>query len=217
LLAQNPTNLAAVKLSIGFKKINLLNKKNLKIQQVFTTAINPLRQALIDVGNKDAAVLIYNGYSPIEKKAVWVDKIDQVLALNLWNENQIQVLVSLKNQIEPNIFVNNSKEAVDFQIWSSTWKANALLSFEISKLRFIVTLVSDYDPAFKPKEGEEGAPNCNCASGDDYCGGIIISTGDICNSKLKCTSVSGCGLFWRHSCNGTCQGAQPLNGAQTTY
>lgn len=61
-------------------------------------------------------------------------------------------------------------------------------------------------------KGIDGAPNCNCVSGDDYCGGIIISTGDICNSKLKCTSVSGCGLFWRHSCNGTCQVDQPSKG-----
>ncbi len=61
-------------------------------------------------------------------------------------------------------------------------------------------------------KGIDGAPNCNCVSGDDYCGGIIISTADICNSKLKCTSVSGCGLFWRHSCDGTCQVDQPSKG-----
>jgi hypothetical protein len=135
-----------------------------------------------------------------------------VLLLNIWNGKQIQVLESLKNQIESNIFVNNTKEAIDFQIWSIGWKSNALLSFEISKLRFIVTLISDYDSNFKPMEGNDGASNCNFASGDDYCGGIIISTGDICNSKLKCTSVSGCGLFWRHSCDGTCQGDQPSKG-----
>lgn len=178
----------------------------------FTNAMNPLRQALIDVGNKDAAVVLYNSYSPNEKNAVWLDKMNQVLSLNIWNGKQIQVLESLKNQIESNIFVTNTKESVDFQIWSIGWKSNALLSFEISKLRFIVTLISDYDPTFKPTEGNDGAPNCNCASGDDYCGGIIISTGDICNSKLKCTSISGCGLFWRHSCDGTCQGDQPSKG-----
>ena len=196
------------------KKINL---KSIAVTLLvccvsFANAMNPLRQALIDVGNKDAAVVLYNGYSPNEKKAVWTDKINQVLLLNIWNGKQIQVLESLKNQIESNFFVNNTKEAIDFQIWSIGWKSNALLSFEISKLRFIVTLISDNNPNFKPMEGNDGASNCNCASGDDYCGGIIISTGDICNSKLKCTSVSGCGLFWRHSCDGTCQGDQPSKG-----
>lgn len=170
-------------------------------------AVNPLRQALINAGSKDEALIIYENYSNAEKAIVWTDKIDQVIGLNNWNSDQLDLLNNLKNQINAGIFELNSTSFTNFHNWANTWKTQAVLKFEVAQLRFMVTLIHDYSTDYIG--GGSSTQDCNCTSGSDYCDGIIITTGDACNGKLSCTQKQGCGLFWSWPCNGLCQGAQP--------
>ncbi|OYU94251.1 MAG: hypothetical protein CFE21_16830 [Bacteroidetes bacterium B1(2017)] len=169
---------------------------------------NDLRAALINANSKDAAQSIFEGYSNHQKASVWVDKLNQVLSLTCWNENQIALLTSFRNEIVAGIFVAGSQTQQDFQTWSESWKTRALQYFSISQVRFILTLVSDYKASYT-SGGSSSGSSCNCSTGDDFCDGIIISTGDACKSGGCETKSSGCGKLWMYTCNGTCQGVQP--------
>jgi hypothetical protein len=177
-------------------------------------AVNPLRQALINAGSKDEALIIYENYSNSEKAIVWTDKIDQVIGLNNWNSDQLNILNNLKNQINAGIFELNSTSFTKFHNWANSWKTQAFLKFEVAQLRFMVTLVHDYSTDYIG--GGSSTQDCNCTSQSDYCNGIFLPGSDqVCNGKLNCTQKQGCGLFWSWPCNGLCQGAQPSNSIGT--
>jgi hypothetical protein len=171
-------------------------------------SINELRQALVSAGSKEAALQIYDNYSNSQKASVWTDKLTQVLSLSIWNTAQINLLNDLKGHINEGIFEVGSTSEESFNSWYVSWKASAIENFDIVQLRFIITLVSDFNASYTGG-GTATGNNCNCATNDDYCDGIIISTGDSCTSGSCSTKSSGCGRFWMKGCNGTCNGAQP--------
>lgn len=174
-----------------------------------TYSANLLRQNLINAGSKENALTLYRLYSNSEKASVWSDKITQVLSLNIWNSSQINLLNNLHGEINSQIFDTTSQAFINFNGFMQTWKTQALSHFNIVQLRFIVTIVMDYNPNDVPEPGESNGTKCNCSTGSDWCGGTLIP-GENCTSKLKCDEQDGCGTLWLHKCNGTCMGAQPM-------
>jgi hypothetical protein len=170
---------------------------------------NPLRNNLIIAGNKHNALMIYQSYSNQQKAAVWIDKINQVISLNCWNNIQLSYLNNLLGQINSQIFDPTSQSFINFNGFIQTWQQQALSQFNKIQLRFIVTTISDYNPNDIPNPGDDNGQDCNCSLDSDWCGGTLIP-GENCK-KLLCTQKEGCGTFWLHKCTGVCSGAQPMN------
>ncbi|MBU3662098.1 MAG: bacteriocin fulvocin C-related protein [Bacteroidetes bacterium] len=111
-----------------------------------TYSANLLRQNLINAGSKENALILYRLYSNSEKASVWSDKITQVLSLNIWNSSQINLLNNLHGEINSQIFDTTSQAFINFNGFMQNWKTQALSHFNIVQLRFIVTIVMDYNP-----------------------------------------------------------------------
>jgi hypothetical protein len=83
---------------------------------------NPLRNNLIIAGNKHNALMIYQSYSNQQKAAVWIDKINQVISLNCWNNIQLSYLNNLLGQINSQIFDPTSQSFINFNGFIQTWQ-----------------------------------------------------------------------------------------------
>lgn len=177
------------------------------------SAMNTLRGNLVNSGSKEAAVILYQSYSSSEKAQVWVDKMNQVIGLSCWNSDQINLLVSLRGQLSSSVFSDSAAFLV-FENFVNSWKTSAILKFSAQQLRFIVTTVADYSPDDIPHSGGGSAPDCNCSTASDWCGGGIFD--ETC-FKINCMENTGCGTFWQYRCTGTCAGAQPSRSGQLIF
>ena len=188
-----------------FKKCKTKNmKKLIQITTIMllltfqTFAAHPLRQALIDAGNKDSATIIYNTYQPSQKKIVWLDKINQAINVYDWNNEQIALLNQVKDKINEMDFELTTGELDILATWGSNWIDNAKPLFNPYFIRQICTMVMDFNPEINPDI--DGAKNgCSCSSKSDFC----ISP-DECDTKQRCDEGGACGFAWLFSCNGKC-------------
>ena len=193
------------------KQIIILIAITFFVQKGF--AMNTLRSNLVSSGSKEAAVTLYQSYTPSEKAQVWVDKMNQVIGLSCWSSDQINLLVSLNGQINSSVFSDSAAFLV-FEEFVNSWKSSAIQKFTAQQLRFIVTTVADYSPDDIPHSGGGNAPDCNCSTSSDWCGGGIFD--ETC-FKTNCSQSHGCGTFWRYYCTGTCFGAQPSRSGQLIF
>lgn len=165
-------------------------------------AMDPLRQALISAGNKDSALVIYESYSSTQKKTVWVDKMNQVIASNDWSDIQLVALNQLLNKTQSMNFDGTDIEKDSMRIWGASWINNSKSIININQIRQIGAMVMDFNPIPDnaiPLIGA-GNGNCECSQDSDFC----LAPEDECSTG-GCTEKTGCGWWWTYRCNGICK------------
>jgi hypothetical protein len=139
---------------------------------------------------------IFNQKSNEVKKAMWEDKINTVLRTLQLNETQRNLLLSLKNQLSPDLWVENSTiEQVFKNNFHDDWVTQAKSTFDYLQLASIVNTLEDV------AAGPFADPNsdCDCSLRSDWCPINFECKSTNCN-----VSGHGCGTLWTYSCRGNC-------------
>ena len=132
-----------------------------------------------------------------ERYAIWENKMQQVLSLNIWNSEQREALEDLYNNLNIQSFSNDSTNIgfLEFNHYYSLWHEAAKTKFEFNQVKGIVGYPADYAPVVGDPGGDV---DCGCNKNYDWC------WGSDCKVKCVVTTRRGCGSFWRYSCNGAC-------------
>ncbi|MCU0433269.1 MAG: bacteriocin fulvocin C-related protein [Bacteroidia bacterium] len=154
------------------------------------------RMALI-VLSSDQQRQVFNQKSNEIKEAMWEDKINTVLLTVPLNSTQLNLLLSLKSQLSPDLWLENSAIEEAFQNnFHDNWVTQAKSAFDYMQLASIVNTLEDVTA------GPFADPNseCDCSLRSDWC-----PVNFECK-RTNCTvNAHGCGTFWVYSCRGNCE------------
>lgn len=170
-------------------------------------AITPLRQAIINQQTNESARYLYLGYSAVQKQEVWIDKLNQVLSLTIWTPEQRAFLLSVKNNIDLQLFEEGSIQQKRFDSNYSAFEINGINLFGKVVFAKVFISLSDYNSDGIPYSGGGGygndLPSCGCCIDCtftcDWVFGSSTCTKSNCSGALR-----GCGGLWNQKCNGDC-------------
>ncbi len=175
---------------------------------VAAQAMHPLRERLVSLNSIDVMRSVYRTYTPSEKKLVWEDKLNQVIAVNMWNETQKSMLQELKVKISSASFDENWSGIGDFRLSLEVWSASALNVFTKVQLYNMFAVPHDFANADAPI-GAGSYKDCECNKGSAIsC--VFTYAGDCGRFECK-EDPFGCGFAWMWSCNGLCPAGE-ING-----
>ena len=138
------------------------------------------------------------------KYSIWIDKMNQVLNVSIWNQNQTNMLVEMKSNMNIDIFNYGSQQNLTFASFEMDWILRSKGVFTLTQLKKIFIQIDDFDNStnFMPAGG--GSSNeCGCSTGSDYCDPWGMNWGRCVSGGCNASS-EGCGTFWTHPCNGNC-------------
>jgi len=155
-----------------------------------------LRMGLIALSPSEQR-LAFEEFSSEEKVAVWLDKLDGVLALSGWTSAQIDLIEDLRDQVNEELWSDNSTVHQNFvNNFHDDWKNDALHEFTFDELGWIVATLDDYASGpYTPPSSEE----CDCSVKSDWC-----PVWSECFLTSCITTAHGCGTIWVYKCTGEC-------------
>lgn len=178
-----------------------------------TPSLEAERLHISSLTRSDRLVYMSN-LSPQRKHALWTNKMDQVLKLNVWTDEQLQIISNLYDQLSVDIFVRNSDAFKQFAEFEPKWLETTQHSFSHKQFSSIFKSLATYevnDEQIGP--GSPGGPGnvdpcddcvpeynfyCSCSTESDWC-----SNGG-CTSGTCAFFTDGCGTLWWYICNGLC-------------
>ena len=172
--------------------------------------------SLTDLTNSDLVFqqAIFRSYDATRKREVWVQKIQSLLATQIYSPDEFAHVNSLLNHLHDNYFVKENIESgrTERKQFATDWinKAKNSLGWSDQQVAFVVyrlyTSTSQFDSelrfiqSIQQQNVIQPSGNCSCSTSTDYCVGNWL-----CNpGSCKLTS-SGCGWLWSEACDGTCQ------------
>ena len=193
---------------LKFKSMKNFMLFSLCLCAVAVHAMHPLRERLVLLNSIDVMRSVYKTYTPNEKKLVWEDKLDQVIAVNMWNETQMSMLLELKVKVATASFDENWSGIGSFKSNLEVWYASALNQFTRVQLYNMFAVPHDFINTDAPI-GAGSNKDCECNKGSAIsC--VFTLAGDC--GKLQCVEDSfGCGFAWMWPCNGLCPAGE-VNG-----
>jgi hypothetical protein len=145
----------------------------------------------------DQQRLVFNQKSNEVKEAMWEDKINTVLLTVQLNETQRNLLISLKSQLSPDLWIENSPIEQSFKNnYHDSWVSQAKSAFDYLQLASIVNTLEDLATAPFADPNSE----CDCSLRSDWCPINFDCKRTSCN-----VSAHGCGTLWTYSCRGNCE------------
>lgn len=170
---------------------------------VAANAMHPLRERLVSLNSIDVMRNVYKTYTPNERKLVWEDKLDQVIAVNMWNETQMSMLLELKVKVSAASFDENWSGMGYFKSSLEVWYTSALNQFTRVQLYNMFAVPHDFINSNAPIGAGSGV-DCECNKGSAI--SCVFNIAGDCG-KANCSSdPSGCGFMWLWPCNGLCPG-----------
>ncbi len=169
-------------------------------------AVSALRQTVISQPTHEARRLVFLGYTSSEKRAVWIDKIDQVLSLNTWSSEQVSYLNQMKSSIVEEIFNEGSSQQQAFDVSYSVTEAAGVSLFGTMAYAKIFFSLHDYDDVSIPTMGggdSGGQVDCGCCTSCTFTCDWVTGTSS-CETSGCAGSLRGCGGLWNQKCNGEC-------------
>lgn len=156
---------------------------------------------------------IFRASSKEKKAQFWYDKLGEVMQLS-WSTEELEHIELLRMSISADWFdVKIKKDESSYMKINSfidNWINEGQIKFGWSKELFngmICRLEKlkdmkgnlDMKDELKTENPDTGSP-CGCSRESDWCGEDETCTKSSCKE-----TVSGCGTFWWHECNGKCR------------
>lgn len=152
---------------------------------------------------------IFNSWSADKKYDVWMNKLNYLLENEQLNSKEYNHIQQLIEHIQPDYF-HNQESNNEVEKFASEWirYAEEELNWNARFIAFIVyrlyTEQAQFDAEISmlndlqliSSANSEGPCDCNTSS--DFCGDAA------CQNSSCSTVSSGCGWFWKESCNGDC-------------
>ncbi len=167
--------------------------------------------------SKSEQRLLYSVLSPNEKRHIWVTKFDNLIEnkKSEFDNQQIDLLIKLRDTIDNSNLFDNSDEAIYFKSISFPEIIKALnRRFTTKQLKRILYEVKNFPSSNKRLMTRSGVVNkdkrieeyvssrCNCARG----GVLINDCGELEMCVYDCSEETQyCGYLWMQNCVGTCQ------------
>lgn len=156
--------------------------------------------------NEDTQRIMYNLLTGQERLELWIKTLDDMVLKHNLNNNQKNILVELKANLNAGVFdstiVNNDAREIFNEVYSKDFIKRARLIFtdqylydNLFSLRVIESIEED--------GGSNGPFDCGCRVTTIWnCGGPV--TPWTCKS-VSCTELAeGCGFLGNSTCNGKC-------------
>ncbi len=160
---------------------------------------NAERMAIIALETRSEQVIAFNAKSDAVKAAIWDDKLVTAINTGGLNTAQITMLEDLRDQITPDLWVENSSARNTYiNSYHDTWVSNALGEFDENLLGHIVGSLEDIGVPSAPYTTGEG--DCECSVKSDWC-----DMGRTCKTHNCNNLAHGCGTIWVYKCVGICQ------------
>ncbi|MGL5892841.1 MAG: bacteriocin fulvocin C-related protein [Bacteroidia bacterium] len=155
------------------------------------------RIALIGM-NAEQQRQVFSTKTAAEKAAIWLDKLNTTLLTGNLSTDQKNVIISLRDQICTDLWVENSASLSSFQTnFHNGWLAVALQHFDEQTLANIVNTPDDY---LTPGPwASQGGSDCECNTTSDWCPINMYCKSSNCNQF-----IFGCGSMWVYRCRGNC-------------
>ncbi len=173
-----------------------------------TLDLNEERKHIMDLGWEDQRTY-YNNLPAERKLALWSQKLDQVIDLDIWNSEQQNLLLQLQRELSLELFKNGSLAEKNFKEkfepdWSSSARKNfaGQLAGEIVQNLGNLSISSTGNTMKIAIPGGGGSQKevCECSHFSSYCG-----FKGWCQSSGSCEfMLSGCGTLWLFACDGMC-------------
>lgn len=168
---------------------------------------------------------VYRTFSVDLKYKFWQKKCEELLSLE-WSDAERAHINALYNFIKdrPQFFsdsyFDNEASLAEFENFISEWyrKAHDDLGWPRPLIYYIAVvgykLTGDMQHNFDDGGGLGGGSgggggssnDCGCSQTNDWCDLAGETGGVSCKSHTCNTTSSGCGWFWKFSCNGICKG-----------
>jgi hypothetical protein len=193
---------ATITLGINCTKEETIATGGTETAQTYSQSRNGIdghseRMALVGI-NSELQRQIFNTKTAAVKSAIWMDKLNTTLLTGNLSQNQRNVLISLRDQICNDLWVENSASTISFQTnFHNNWLTLALQYFDEQTLANIVNTPDDYltpGPYASPNTGD-----CECNTTSDWCPINMYCKTSSCNQF-----VFGCGSMWIYRCRGNC-------------
>ncbi|RYX92484.1 hypothetical protein EON78_06440 [bacterium] len=149
--------------------------------------------------------LVFSMLTSTEKAVFWISKLETILAEDSLNTDQYDLVLELKEHVEPQLWIDNSYEHLQFTtIYFPDFVARAQNKFTDSEI---------FQNFYRPARGLSTAPapigdsgvfTCNCYSGEWIHFDCGIITNSTCKGSKCKTTTNGCGGLNTSGCDGLC-------------
>jgi len=198
------------------KDANLWVKNNLAEIKLMT------RADFLAIGDIVYMRAAYTAFSPNQKQALWIGKIEEVLKLD-WTEQEYLHIQSILELIKNKSFFSLKdrdpeafdKEELEIYKWTEYaqeelgWDKKFLYALiatpqEMSADKTLKVITSNlrnlpYQHEFET-EHDNVSPDCKCSTTSDWC-----FWGSMCYWTAKCRRTQNCGTWWDYWCDGMCK------------
>ena len=169
----------------------------------------------IDIGNLVQQRAAYVAFTPNQKQALWIGKLEEVLKLD-WTEKERQFIQTILEMTKVKSFISRNDrdtedidtEELEIYKWTEYvkeelgWDKNLLYALiatpeVMNANKTVKSGISNLRNPSSLKSRSESS-NCECSSSDDWCFGM-------CYWTSACIRVENCGWWWGSWCDGKCR------------
>ena len=151
-----------------------------------------IRQGLIqqDLGD---AIEAYQGLLAEEKVSVWQEKLVETMAMEQWNNPQLEFIELTRQALSAELFLKNHSLESEVEMMTST-----LEYFSESEMAKIFMSIYPYGETGPGEVLSGPIRGCSCRW-SSFCGWDWECIDNGCTH-----TVEGCGFLWMYSCLGAC-------------
>lgn len=158
----------------------------------------------------------YRSYSPEKRLELWTEKLEKILYIESWIEQEATHIEDLINYLSIETFTKYEEEnptKIGNEIFAINWQdyASNILKWDKRRLVYIISSLflseMDYESSLSQaianinQVDDYPVYDCDCNIGNDFCGS---SSGRNCQDTGCNSTSSGCGWLWMEDCNGEC-------------
>ncbi len=155
----------------------------------------------------------YRSYSPEKRLELWTEKLEKVLFLESWTEQEALHIEDLINYLNIETFTKYEEDnltIVGNEVYAINWQDYALrvLKWDKGRLAFVISSLylseTDYNNSLSQviastsRTKDFPVYDCGCNIGTDFCGSTT------CQSSGCNLTSGGCGWLWMGNCDGEC-------------
>ena len=177
------------------------NQNNTRLNQVTLSEIQAFE-------NRDTQRAIFNAIPNETKKAIWLEKMDQIITLSICDNNsKVNCVNQIKTVISNSDFTLDNNGLPKNHIQLESIKATTLSFFQGYNAAIILHELNDCIEPFARAYNTGGGfiVDCDCSTDSDWCSGIFDQIpGASCSGKCGSGTPSGCGTLLQYNCEKIC-------------